>query len=410
MVANITGKPVQRGNFYDRERELQKLGQHLTHDDVLLLAPRRIGKTSLMWRLRDQAPSKNIVASYFSVSDAHTELGFVRQLSEAVNTIEPAKVRLEKLADGGLGRFFQRVRKVDVLGVSLELGDGAAEHWRTVGEGLVGVLAELDQKVLLMVDEIPVFILGLTRQDPSGARAADFLMWLRKLREAPSTTERVRWLLAGSIGLDTVARRWRLSNTIGDLYVYNDLGPFPRQVALSFLGELSQTHLLPLGDDVKNRICDRIEWLLPYHLQLVFAALLNHCGDHRCEATVDVIDIVYEQILSKRPYFDHWEQRLHAELGQPDARQAIELLNAAACDPSGASMETLQAVLGKHIQDPHMRDEKLVYILDILRGDGYLTTVDGRERFISPLLRDYWARRVLPRRASVPPPPPSSSR
>lgn len=60
------------------------------------------------------------------------------------------------------------------------------------------------------------------------------------------------------------------------------------------------------------------------------------------------------------------------------------------------------------IRDPEARDEKLTYLLDVLRGDGYLTPSGDRLRFSSPLLRDYWARRVAPRRASTPPPPASS--
>lgn len=408
MVANVTGKPVQHDNFFDRERELQKLWHHLANDDVLLLAPRRVGKTSIMYRLRERAPSKNVVASYLSVADADSELGFIRQLHEAIIAIEPARLRVEKLADTGAGQFFRRIKKVGVLGVSVELSDSVADHWRQVGEALIGALAETESHALLLVDELPVFVLALARQDPSGARAADFLSWLRKLREAPGTTERVRWLLAGSIGLDTVARRLRISKTIGDLYVYNDLGPFARDTALSFLDALAQTYVLPLPDDVKQRICDRIEWLLPYHLQLVFSELRDHCGDHRCAVTAEVVDVVYDKILAKRPYFDHWEQRLHEELGEADARQAIDLLNAAARDKNGASITTLQATLGKHIQDLDARDEKLTYLLDVLRGDGYLTAAGDRLFFSSPLLRDYWARRVAPRRASVPPPPGSS--
>ncbi|MEZ4296364.1 MAG: hypothetical protein R3B70_15440 [Polyangiaceae bacterium] len=399
MVANVTGKPVQHENFYDREREVQKLWQHLANDDVLLLAPRRVGKTSVMYRLREGAPERGVVASYLSVADADSEIGFVRQLLDAVIAIEPAKVRVEKLADSGLGRFFQRITKVGVLGVSVELQDSVASHWREAGEALISVLAETSQSTLLLIDELPVFVLALARQDPSGARAADFLGWLRKLREAQATTERVRWLLAGSIGLDTVARRLRLSKTIGDLYVYSTLGPFARETALSFLEELAQSHMVPLSDEVKQHLCDRLDWLLPYHLQLAFSELRDHVGDHQCTATVEVIDEVYEKMLAKRPYFDHWEQRLHDELGQPDSRHAVELLNAAARDPNGASIATLQATLAKHFQDPEQRDEHLTYLIDVLRGDGYLTPDGERLRFCSPLLRDYWSRRIAPRRA-----------
>lgn len=395
MVANVTGKPVKNDDFFDREREIQKLWHHLNKDDLLLLAPRRVGKTSLMFRLLQQAPQKKIECSYLSVADAGDELDFVRELHDAILRIEPAKQRIEKLKEGPLGDLLRRVRKVGAVGFSVELTETKTLDWRKAGEDVVGALSSLEQNTLLLVDELPVFVLTLAKSDPAGTRAGEFLAWFRKLREAPGITERVRWLLAGSIGLDTVARRLRISKTLGDLYVYNNLGPFSKETALSFLEALAQSQLLPLSEEVKAHICTKLLWLLPYHLQLIFSELRDHAGDHQCEVTVEVVDQVFEKILTKRPYFDHWEERLHEELGQPDAGQATVVLNTVARDPHGAPLTALQAALSKDIRDPEQRDEKLLYLLDILRGDGYVMEgQDERIRFCSPLLRDYWARRI----------------
>jgi hypothetical protein len=38
---------------------------------------------------------------------------------------------------------------------------------------------------------------------------------------------------------------------------------------------------------------------------------------------------------AKRAYFDYWEQRLKEELGPPDDRQALDLLNSVARNPAG---------------------------------------------------------------------------
>lgn len=42
--------------------------QYLYGDDLLLLAPRRVGKTSLMLRLRDTAGARGLEAAYLSVA------------------------------------------------------------------------------------------------------------------------------------------------------------------------------------------------------------------------------------------------------------------------------------------------------------------------------------------------------
>ena len=44
---NLIGKPAEGEDFFDRERELRQVWDRLETDNVLLLAARRVGKTSL---------------------------------------------------------------------------------------------------------------------------------------------------------------------------------------------------------------------------------------------------------------------------------------------------------------------------------------------------------------------------
>lgn len=81
----------------------------------------------------------------------------------------------------------------------------------------------------------------------------------------------MRWLLAGSIGLDTVTRRLALGDTINDLYLYSDFGAFTRESAFALLAELAKSYSMTLTDDVKGHVCDRTGWLIPFHLQMCFA-------------------------------------------------------------------------------------------------------------------------------------------
>jgi hypothetical protein len=209
---------------------------------------------------------------------------------------------------------------------------------------------------------------------------------------------RVRWLIAGSIGLDTVARRLRLSDTINDLAIFNELGAFSTAASDEFLAMLAGAYRLPLAEDVRGHILQRVGWPIPFHLQLVFAELRATCGDGAGPATVAAVDEVFERLLSpgKRALFDYWAQRLHDELGAPEAGYAQALLDASAADPAGAALSTLQGVLGRHVGDPGARDERLHYLLDVLHSDGYLVREDGRWRFRSTLLAEFWRRRLAP--------------
>ena len=77
MLKNTVGPPVSGGNFYDRAREQQRIWRRLDTNHVLLLAPRRVGKTSLMRRLEETAEQQQFSATYVSVADVSTEMVFV---------------------------------------------------------------------------------------------------------------------------------------------------------------------------------------------------------------------------------------------------------------------------------------------------------------------------------------------
>ncbi|MGZ8711498.1 MAG: hypothetical protein ACXW28_14850, partial [Thermoanaerobaculia bacterium] len=380
MLHNTVGRPVEGEDFFDRVAEIQKLWERLETDNVLLLAPRRVGKTSVMFHLRDTAAKHGYRSMYTSVANGLTELDFVRRVLSEIERHKEGRKVLRSLKKSAVGQFFRRIRRIDVFGGGFELTDHAEGQWAAIGESIVAALHGLESKWLLLIDEVPIFVLGLMRADPSGMRARTFLNWFRDLRLAPQTTKSVRWLLAGSIGLDTVTRRMNLGDTINDLYLENEFGPFRREVAIQLLDQLSVSYRFPMADDIKGEICDRIGWLIPYHLQLVFGELRTRCSE-RTPLAADVA-ATFEDLLSpaKRSYFDYWKQRLHVELGNPDDEQAIALLNGAAVDANGASEQTLSAILTSHVGDSAARKARLIYLLDVLRSDGYL--VQSNDRYV----------------------------
>lgn len=398
MVNNIVGSTVQDEDFFDRKRELARLSERLEVDNVLLLAPRRVGKTSLMYRLRDDARRRGDLAIYLSVSDVTTEFALIQKLYEAAQTLAPAKKAIIGIGKGPLGRFVKRIKRLGFMSASIELIDDAQDQWAELGNALARVLNQLEKRCLLLIDELPVFVLALLRQDPTAGRARTFLNWFRQLRIDPLTSKRIRWLIAGSIGLDTVTQRMHLSDTINDLYLFNDLGAFSDDVADAFLDELGKSYHIPLSRPVKRHIRSRIGWLIPYHLQIFFAALRDHCGDRDSKPGLAAVDRAYETLLSpgKKAYFDYWSQRLAEELGPPDDLQALDLLNAVARNPDGEAQEILRSILRRHIpKDDERRDQHLRYLLDALTSDGYLVLDSGRYQFRSFLLRDFWLRRMI---------------
>jgi uncharacterized protein len=246
-----------------------------------------------------------------------------------------------------------------------------------------------------MLDEVPVFLMRLLKSDPTEERARQFLATFRTLRQgnADQEADAVHWILAGSIGLDTLARRYRMTTEINDLQPF-ELGPFTPEMADEFLRAMGVTEGLELQPDVRSRICEKAEWLIPHHLHVLFNGLRDRCEDARSGATVDLVDAAFEALLGHayRSYFDPWYVRLTDELGPPEDGYARRLLSVAARDTRGALLSALSQSLAREIPDANARREALLWLLDALARDGYLVKERDRWRFRSPLLREYWRR------------------
>jgi len=222
--------------------------------------------------------------------------------------------------------------------------------------------------------------------------AKDFLNWFRELRQG---TPHIRWLLAGSIGLDSITARMNMHDVINDLHPM-DLGAFDPPTSHRFLMELANGYGINLIENVRDAIIGRIGWTVPYYLQVVFSELLTLSDSGREQIDISMVDTAFQELLSPRrkSYFDYWRQRLHDELGEPDAKYSILLLNTICNDPDGVSKDILSQKLSSSIQDADEREDKLRYLLDVLENDGYLVNINRRYRFRILLLREFWQQRV----------------
>lgn len=391
MLQNVTGQVVEGENFFDRANEINRLWRGLETDNVLLLAPRRVGKSSLLRRMKANCKEKGFAGIYLDVSDCSDELKFVQRLYAGILEHHGSAEQLwSGIQNSWLGKTISRVKKAGAAGFSIEFGDRESQ-WARMGEELAASLESLEGKTLIQVDELPVFVLKLlNRSDETDqARVREFLYWLRRLRQ---DYPQVRWMLAGSIGLDTVASRLNIADSINDLRL-ETLGAFDEPTAHALLQELSEAYSVRLDDAVRSHILARVGWLVPYYLQLVFDQL----RDCKTPGTADVDNAIYTLLdAHHKGLFDFWRQRLRDEMGRPDADHAAALLHPASRAPEGVRRSIFKQALTAAIPDADAREDKVRYLLDVLENDGYLVEEDKLWRFRSPLLREYWSRRVAP--------------
>lgn len=390
-VENIIGKPVVDDNFFGRDAELANLQAITEREHVLLLAPRRVGKTSLLHALVKRVErDDSAIGVYASVAAATNETQFVQAVLKAIY----ATRRGRKLKPGVVARAFglgRGVKSVKVAGSGVDL-ETRTPPWQEDADRAFAAIVTSDRPLLILIDELPVLVLALAKSDPSGARVRTFLQWFRNLRQHPDGASKLRFVLAGSIGLDNVTRRHQLTDTINDLRLW-PLGPFDAAAADAFLGRLAASYALELGPELRAAVCDTAEWLIPYHLQVIFGALRDHA--QHAKPTPETLQAAIETLLDRRTYFSYWDERLHDSLGEPSATVARTLLAICARDPKGAAPATMTQSITSLLPDSVDRARSFKWIVDVLSNDGYLVEHDGRFRFRSGLLRRYWLRHVV---------------
>jgi len=187
---------------------------------ILMLAPRRVGKTWLMKRFEEDLRAAGWTTVMCDVEGWSTETDFLRQVCEGIEQ----RIGLANTAWNRAGQAVQQ----------LFSGRGTTGNWRQLitqtdwksfSGRLVRDLDDHGQKTMILIDELAMFVADLMRHDKQ--RAKEFLYHLRTLQQAHPN---VRWLFTGSIGLDAVARRGDIAGALVDLHNF-PLGPLSQEAA-----------------------------------------------------------------------------------------------------------------------------------------------------------------------------------
>jgi len=380
-IPGSMGRLATGSAFFDRQETIAQAWELLKTSNLLLLAPRRVGKSSLLNRMCEESTAEGYRSVYLSVPDAENELDFIKRVVRGF--------RDAPWSSGGWGLAFRERLPRDLeIAVKTGLVELKAKNfdWRQPADDLESLLRSGDSQTLLLIDELPLLIGSLVKQDPAGARAERFLLWLKRLREQYAP----RWFFAGSIGLDSLARRLKLSGAIHDLQPVA-LGPFSAEKARSYLMARGQFCQWALTADTVDAMLTAVEWPIPFYLNLVFEQLRMVAAERHSLPSPELVEMALERLMTQgRTHFDHWDERLSKMFDDRMVHYCDVLLGMACRDAAGVTIGTVELRLSQEIVDERQRSELLAQLLDLLISDGYLVRAESMVRFRSALLRRYW--------------------
>jgi hypothetical protein len=318
---------------------------------------------------------------YLSVPDAEDELDFIKRMVRGFRDAPWSSRGWASSFRDNIPSDLEIVLKTGLVELKAKNFD-----WRRPADELETLLKSSDSQTLLLIDELPLLIGSIAKQDPGGTRAERFLLWLKRLREQYAP----RWFFAGSIGLDSVARRLKLSGTIHALQPV-ELGAFTPGTARSYLMGRGQSYQWTLSAETIDAIMAAVEWPIPFYLNLVFEHLRMVVAERQSPPSPELVEIALQQLMQQgRTHFDHWDERL-SKVFDDRMVHYFEIVLAMACrEAGGVAIGTVDLRLSQEVTDERQRSELLGQLLDLLTSDGYLVRYESSVRFRSALLRRYW--------------------
>lgn len=379
-LSNKIGPPVEGDDFFGREKEIRQANRLLDRNHSLLLsAPRRIGKSSLAKRLIEEKKAQGWKCVYIDLEETTTEEGFLRLVIEAFKNNGIWKQFAEGMSKG-LASVLDRIEKVSVGLIDFNIGKKEEQ------EDLYKNLKELikhEEDTFIVVDELTLFLGILNKSDNGAEKVAFILNWLRSLRQVSKT--QVRWLFCGSVGLRNFTSAMNLGYTINDLTEFS-LDELTREEAIGLLRGLCRSEDINMSEECINYTLDKLQWNIPYFIQVIFSKLAEDYGG---KITQENIDVAYDKLCSEN-YLSTWSERL-AEYREYEV-PARQILKSLSTQSSGMERDSMLDILMTD-QDVSMREQidyTLSKVLEMLENDGYIIKKNTTRAFRSPLLRDYW--------------------
>ncbi|MDE2998455.1 MAG: AAA family ATPase [Gemmatimonadota bacterium] len=390
---SATGRWVSGDDFFDRKRELQILETRVRdRNHVLLTGQRRMGKTSIVRELGRRLEADGWIFLFADVEGATSAEDVITEIARAAHPVRSIASRFAAAMKRFINENFEEITAIE-FGVKIRAGLNEG-NWRHHGEQMFNVCANQDRPVLLVIDELPIFLKRMLQQDENAHRVDQFLSWLRGVLQKLGDGAPVL-IVSGSIGLEPLVRRIGIPDRINHLYPYR-LGPWDLDTSVKCFNRLAESYAFTVKDGVAEAVYNALGIGIPHHVQSFFARLRDFATMHgRDLVKLNDVDHVYRNELlgpSGQSNLVHYETRLKEGLEDESYPIAMEILAEAAVQEvfTSDARHSLGRMYSRLVDDAPSR---IADILEVLEHDGYLKLVNGGYRFESRMLKDWWSSR-----------------
>lgn len=394
MVHLVVGPPATKEAFFDREKILERIWKRIEVGNLLLVAPRRFGKTSIMLQMRD-FPKDDAIVLYMDIEWISEPIDFITEIISQL-TDEDGGVFLEKVKDMsklGLKYLQSAIEETEISGFKLKLRESLKENWKDKGKELLQVIDTIDKRLIFIVDELPLMVNRMLKKK-GAEEVEEFLYWFRAMRISGGL-KNIRFVVGGSIGIEHILGK------IGAIASVNDLEriqieAFDNEKARVFTKKLLESEGIEPKEEVVEKILDIVEVNMPYLIQVLIAALGNEVLNLNIETiSPELVEEVYQKRVlgvECRTYFEHYYGRIKDYYEDEEAKSAKLILK---------ELSRREKLSKKELFDLYVRttgksedEEGFSHLMTDLENDFYVESdaENGEYGFTTKVLRDWWRK------------------
>lgn len=363
-------------DFYGREEELQRAVAMIQGNNLMLAAPRRVGKTSFAHRLMDTLGASGWNTIFIDLEKITGIAHFFRIFHDEL--VRLPEVSLSDKLKSKARKWLEDI-ELSASAMSVAASFKVRERYHDDFTTLAELLNTLERPTLIVFDELTVLLESLLLQDDGEREVRTFLNQFRALRT--STAGRCCWMICSSVGVRNFTTQHNMSDTINDVADF-ELGAYSDAEARSFIAMLARDSGINLSPATADYLLRKIGWNIPFFIQLLLSRLSQ--GD--APVAQGDVDAAYAGLLMTGS-FDTWYERLNKEYGNRTATAKVAL-RFLCVHVDGMPRADIQNYLQANF--PSLENDDLGLLLRALMTDGYLAKDGENYRFRSPLLRDYW--------------------
>ena len=332
-IRSLVGQIPEPEELYGREDFIDHLWRLLEGNNVLLLAPRRFGKSGVMRHIFLK-PRAGFLPLSFELEDVDSPEEFVWRVTKellAQDSFRAVLSHTKKLPAALMAWVKEHFDEAEFEGAKVKFKAQIREDWRDAAKRMLAELENADQTIIFLFDELPAMLDRLIeKQGESVAR--DFLAWFRTIRlEQKDVLRRHRFIVAGSVGIDQILRKLGATDKLVD-FARLTVEQLDDAAAKKLAEDLADSYSITWSLQLSSKLFESIGAPVPYFIHIFFSQLGQMSAARRAQLTIADLDQVYrERILGPtcRHYFNHYSSRLK-RYGKTGEKAALAILRAVA--------------------------------------------------------------------------------